>query len=239
MAEDPLGGIARRRLHIALVLDTSKSMTGTRIEALNASVRDILPDLRTASEKNPQADVLVRQLEFSSGARWRTDDWKPISAFGTGWHYEPLSADGITDFGAALDKLTEELAPARLGAYNYPPVIVLITDGQPTDDWRSALSRFNASPFGCKPGRTVRAAINIANNGDTDVLQQFTGNPETVVAAHNSTQLTTFLKWATVTLSKHASQGRSSTGSGESLAPSASAPPPPVAPPKDPSDDIF
>lgn len=90
-------------------------------------------------------------------------------------------------------------------------MIVLISDGQPTDDWQGALKRFNASPFGRKPSRTVRAAIGIGSDGDTEVLSSFTGNPETVLQADTSIQLLTFLKWATVKLSEHSSQGRSTT----------------------------
>jgi uncharacterized protein YegL len=235
--EDPLGGITRRKLHIAMLLDRSKSMTGVRIQALNESMRTVLPLLKEASERNPQADVYVRQLEFSSGARWRTE-WQPIKTFGDLWHYESLEPDGITDLGAALDLLTSELDPSRLGAFNYPPVVVLVTDGQPTDDWEAALKRFNESPFGKKRGRTVRAAVNVTD-GDTETLAAFTGDPEMVVKADTSHQLTTFLKWATVSLSKHSSMGRSTTEGNPGAGDGSPPPPPPPAPPANPDDDVF
>ena len=205
--EDPLGKVERRKLHVVLMLDRSRSMKDHRIESLNESVRTVLPLLKEASARNPQADVHVRQLEFSSGARWRTS-WVPISEFGASWKFDPLDVEGITDLGAALDLLTAELDPAKLGSFNFPPVVVLVTDGRPTDDWESALRRFNDSPFGKRQNRTVRAAINV-KDGDAEMLAKFTGNPEMVLEARNSAELTSFLKWATIELTKHASSAGS------------------------------
>jgi uncharacterized protein YegL len=240
-ADDPLGGIARRKLHVVLLLDTSKSMTGPRIESLNQAVRTVLWALAEAAKRNPHADVYVRQLEFSSGARWRSPEWLAMKEYGEGWDFKELSADGTTDFGAALDKLTEEFDPAKLGPFNFAPVLVLISDGLPTDDWQSALKRFNASPFG-RSGRTIRAAVNVAGEADAAVLNAFTGNRQTVVVANNSSHLVTFLTWATVTLTRHSSMGRSSaaSGPGPGMNAAATVPLPPPAPAASPGEpDVF
>lgn len=232
---DPLSGITRRKLHVVLMLDCSRSMVGPRIASLNQSLLTVLPALQDASSRNPHAEVFVRQLEFSTGARWR-GEWAAIDGYGKAWKYEPLSADGVTDLGAALDLVTTELDPEKLGAFNYPPVLVLVSDGQPTDDWESALRRFNEAPFGRKANRTVRAAINIDAEASELALTKFTGNPELVVNAHGAEQVATFLKWATVALSKHSSQARSVARN--QAEPEAVSPPPPPASP-DPADDVF
>ena len=238
-ANDPLSGIARRSLRVIVLLDRSRSMRGKRIESLNQSMLEVLPALKGASAKNANAEVLIRQLEFSSGARWR-DDWKPIEQYDDTWTYQPLTAEGITDLGAALDLVTSELHPDKIGSYNYPPVLILISDGQPTDDWESALKRFNSSPFGKVAGRTVRTAINIAGEGSEAVLASFTGNSEMVVDVHNAEQLTTRLKWATVALSKHASEGRSAPRDAGSTGPAPAVPPrPPEVKPASGDDGII
>ena len=241
LMDDPLGSVARRKLQIIFIVDTSGSMSiNGRVQALNQAAHTVLPELKDEANKNPQADVHFRVLEFASGARWMTADPKPMSQFGSGWHWTDLEASGVTDFGAGLDLLTEELQPEKLGPYNYPPVLVLLSDGAPTDDWESALNRFNQSPFGRKPGRTVRAALAVAD-ADKDVLARFTGNIETVVDVTNPTQMVSFLKWATVTLSKASSRSRAISLDKDDSGGAASAPAPVVAPPPpvDDDDDVF
>ena len=241
MQLDPLGAVARRKLQIIFLADTSGSMgVNGRIQALNQAAVTVLPELREESNNNPQADVHFQVLEFGTGARWMTADPKPMSEFGQSWEWTDLESGGVTDFGAALDLLTEALQPEILGPYNYPPVLVLLSDGAPTDDWESALARFNASPFGKRPGRTVRAALNVVD-GDKEVLARFTGNIETVVEVTNPTQMVAFLKWATVTLSKASSKSRAVSLDKDDDKSSSAAPPPIVVPPPavDDDDDVF
>lgn len=63
-----------------------------------------------------------------------------------------------------------------------PPVIVLLSDGQPTDDYKKSLDKLLHLPWGKK---AVRIAISIGQDADDDVLQQFTGNRELVLQANN------------------------------------------------------
>ena len=237
---DPLGSVARRKLQIIFLVDTSGSMTiNGRMQALNQAAHTVLPELKDEAEKNPQADVYFRVLEFATGARWMTADAKRMSEFGSSWHWSDLEAGGVTDFGAALDLLTEALQPESIGAYNYPPVLVLLSDGAPTDDWENALERFNQSSFGRKAGRTVRVALAVTD-ADKDVLSRFTGHMETVVDVTNPTQMVSFLKWATVTLSKASSRSRAVSPRQDELPTSTPSsmiivPPPAV----DDDDDVF
>jgi len=240
--EDPLGEVARRRLEIIFMADTSGSMSQNgRIEALNQAARTVLPELRDESNQNANADVHFRVLEFATSARWGSSGSLPISDYGSGWDWTDLEANGVTDFGAALELLNEALQPDLLGPYNYPPVLILCSDGAPTDDWETALSTFNASPFGEKPGRTVRVALAVTD-ADKDVLTRFTGNMETVVDVTNPTQMIHFLKWATVTMSKASSQSRAVSLDKDDAEAAPSAPPvvmPPPPPIPDDDDDVF
>ncbi len=53
-----------------------------------------------------------------------------------------------------------------------PPILVLVSDGQPTDNFNSALERLVRMRWGAK---TVRIAIAIGDDADIGVLQQFMG----------------------------------------------------------------
>jgi uncharacterized protein YegL len=84
-----------------------------------------------------------------------------------------------------------------------PPVLVLISDGQPTDDYLSGLKALLQQPWGQK---AVRIAISIGRDADLDVLQQFIGHPQLKpLRANNPEALVRQIKWASTAVLKAAS----------------------------------
>jgi uncharacterized protein YegL len=71
---------------------------------------------------------------------------------------------------------------------------VLISDGMPTDDYRSALHRLLQLPWG---RRSVRMAVAIGRDADQSTLREFIGDPRVPpVSAANPEQLVRGLRWA-------------------------------------------
>ena len=79
-----------------------------------------------------------------------------------------------------------------------PPVLVLLSDGQPTDDYKKSLDKLLHLPWGKK---AVRIAISIGQDADDDVLTAFTGNRELVLQANNPQALVKMIKWASTAAS--------------------------------------
>lgn len=77
-------------------------------------------------------------------------------------------------------------------------MIVLLTDGYPTDDWKRPLEKLLKMPWGKK---AVKVAIAIGKDAERSVLEAFTGNPEAVLDAGNPEVLTHFIKWASTVAS--------------------------------------
>jgi uncharacterized protein YegL len=204
-----------------------------KIQALNNAIHECIPSVREANKANPFADMMVRAIRFSTGAQWHIPSATRVDDF----VWKDLSAGGVTDLGAAIRLLSSELTPEKMGRRALPPVIVLLSDGVPTDEWESALEAFNQSGWG-RPGRTVRVGIAIGRDADKEVLGSFTGNTETVFEADNAQRLADLIKWASVTLSKYASSGASqiepSPGGGAAVA---VIPPPPLPVEADDDDD--
>jgi uncharacterized protein YegL len=236
---------AKKTLKIFVLADTSGSMSvGGRIESLNAAMEDVIPELRESQANNVFADMQMQVIDFSTGAQWANVDSQPVADF----TWAPRVASGVTDLGAGIELLIEALKPDKMGRRCMPPVVILLTDGAPTDDWEKALTKLNSSGWG-KRGRTTRIGIAIGQDADKETLTKFTGNMETVFEANNATQLTALIKWASVEVSKQASMGASTVGpdpdaapgdSGASAAPTpapAPLPPPPVATSDD--DDVW
>jgi uncharacterized protein YegL len=95
--------------------------------------------------------------------------------------------------GMALELVAGELNQFPSDTKRLPPVLVLLTDGQPTDDYKKGLDALLATPWGKK---AVRIAIAIGKDADLAVLEQFTGNKELVLEAKNPQLLIKFIKWA-------------------------------------------
>ncbi|MCU0550217.1 MAG: protein kinase [Leptolyngbya sp. Prado105] len=196
----PGGAIASRPLHFIWICDCSNSMSvDGKIQALNTAIEEVIPHMRIAAADNPNAKVLVRAVKFSTGASWCVAEATSIDLF----RWTDLEAEGITDLGAALHLVAEALQISRMSNRALPPVLVLISDGQPTDDYISGLKALLDQPWGKK---AIRVAISIGRDADQDVLQQFIGHPDLrPLRANNPEALIRQIRWASTAVMKAAS----------------------------------
>lgn len=194
----PGGELASRPLHFFWIVDCSGSMYGDKIATVNNAIQETIPMMQDAASENPNAQFYVRTLKFSSGATWVSSSPVPVNDF----VWEDLEADGVTDMGKAFELISAQLGIPPMSDRALPPVIVLLSDGQPTDDYKKGLDMLLKQPWGKK---AVRVAISIGQDADDDVLTEFTGNRELVLQANNASDLTKMIKWAS-TLASMTSQ---------------------------------
>lgn len=193
--ERPGGELASRPLHFFWMVDCSGSMfSDGKIGTVNNAIQECIPEMASAAENNPNAQLLVRALQFSTGASWITANPVPVEDYS----WEDMEANGVTDMGKAFELLAAQLGIPPMPSRALPPVIVLLSDGQPTDDYKSGLAKLKALPWFKK---AVRIAISIGRDADDDVLVEFTGNRELVLQANNPTALVKMIKWASTTAS--------------------------------------
>jgi len=185
----PGGEMSSRILDFFWIADCSGSMDGEKIQTLNYAIRQTIPDMRKEADDNPNASIMVRAVKFSDGAAWHVPTATPIDSF----NWTDLTAGGVTAMGMALELVAGELKQFPTDTKRLPPVLVLLTDGQPTDDFKSGLDALMATPWGKK---AVRIAIAIGKDVDLNVLEQFAGNKELVLEAKNPQLLVKFIKWA-------------------------------------------
>lgn len=170
-----------------------------KMQALNNALREMVPHLVEVAGQNPHAEVLVRVIAFSSGARWHLAEPTPVEDL----VWVDLEAVGYTDLGAALRLLVEELRVPPMPERALPPALVLVSDGLPTDDWRAGLGALMDEPWG---HRAVRMAVGIGRDADLEVLQRFIGPGELApVTANNPEQLVRLMRWASTHASRVAS----------------------------------
>ena len=110
---------------------------------------------------------------------------------------------GNTDMGTALEMVAQQLKTPPMSDRALPPVLVLLSDGQPTDDFEKGLRALMAQPWAKK---AVRITIAIGQDADEDVLQKFIAHPEfKPLKASNPESLLTYIKWASTAVLKAAS----------------------------------
>ena len=200
-----------RRLPIYLVLDTSGSMTGDPISAVQQGLNMLLSDLN--SEPSALETAYLSVITFSTTAQQVV----PLTAIGD-FKAPPLDASGTTAFGAALAKVEECLArdvikggSGRKG--DWRPLVFVMTDGQPTDTWEPAAARIKAA----KVGNVIACAAGGA--ADEQMLKKLTEN---VVKLNDlgPDALKQYFKWVSSTVT----EASRSAGTGKDLG----LPPPPT-----------
>ena len=191
MSERPGGTYANRPLHFIWLLDCSGSMKGSKIQTLNNAIRNVLPEMRAAAENNPEAQVVIRAIKFSNGAQWHIAQETPLKDF----KWKDVDADGETDMGKAFSLLAEELRHFPTESRLLAPVLVLISDGKPTDAWKGPLLDLLSVPWA---QHAQREAIAVGPDSEVDMepLQTFINNSERhPLRASNADELVKHLRW--------------------------------------------
>jgi uncharacterized protein YegL len=190
----PGGDLARRPLHFIWMIDCSSSMDGEKIQTLNFAMRETIPLLRSAAGENPEVAMLMRVISFSDGARWHIGEPTPIENF----HWHDLPVGGVTDVGAALRMVAEELKVPPMPERALRPVLVLLLDGSPTDDFDGGLRILNEQAWGKK---SVRIGIAVGAEADKDVLRRFMGMQDREpLEMNNPEQLLQHVRWVSTSV---------------------------------------
>ena len=171
-------------------------MKGKKMGELNTVMEELIPEIRRVGEADTEVKVAV--LTFSTEVRWMYSTPIAIEDF----EWARLRASGVTSMGAAFKELS--LRMSRNSFLNSPslsfaPVIFLMTDGYPSDDYKEGLKELQANSW-YKFG--LKAALGIGSEANDDILAEFTGSKDTVVHAYSGGQLAQMIKIIAVTSSQ-------------------------------------
>lgn len=195
---DEVVSVPRRTMTLFFLIDTSGSMEGNKIGAVNDAVVNVLPMLDEISQTNPDAEIKVAALEFSSATKWLYNEPKLASEF----VWQDVRAGGLTSLGAACAELSSKLSRSgymQAASGSFAPAIILLSDGGPTDDFQSGLAKLKANNWF---KAAIKVAIAIGDDADKDVLKDFTGSSEAVFTVHNIEALKQIIRVVAVTSSQ-------------------------------------
>lgn len=181
-----------RRLPVYLLLDTSGSMHGEPIEAVKNGVQILLSNLR----QDPYAleTAYLSVITFNETAKQVV----PLTELPS-FQAPVLNASGTTSLGGALSLLASsiEREVAKTTAEekgDWKPLVFIMTDGEPTDDWTKGLEALKKVRTG------VVVACAAGPGADTSVLKKIT---EVVVSLDTADDATikAFFKWVSASVS--------------------------------------
>lgn len=181
-----------RRLPVYLVLDVSGSMSGEPIEAVRNGMQMLVSTLRTDPYALETAYLSV--ITFDEHANQVVPLTELIS-----FQTPTINPGSTTSLGAAL-KVTKECIEREVqkataeAKGDWKPLVFIMTDGQPTDDWQRGLDEFRK----IKTGMVIACAA--GPGADTSVLKQITEVVVTLDTADSST-IGAFFKWVSASIS--------------------------------------
>lgn len=214
---DNVAPAPRKVMTLFYVVDTSGSMCGSKIGRVNSAMEEaITSDLPEISAANDDAEIKVAIMQFSSGCSWITPQSGPIAIGDVIWN--DLNAGGVTDLGAACKELDKKLSRneylnSQTGAY--APVILLFSDGGPTDNWEKELKQLKLNNWF---KHAIKIAIAIGDDADKTVLAEFTGTIESVITVNDKHTLKALIRKVSVRASEfqsHSKQSGDTTSSAE------------------------
>jgi uncharacterized protein YegL len=157
-----------RRLPVYILADCSGSMTGDPIEQVKTGIRTLHANLM--GDPSAVETAFLSVIAFDSEAR-------QVVPLVEVTQFEPpdLRASGTTALGGALQILGQclEIEVRKTTAEvkgDWKPLVFLLTDGAPTDDWQTHAERLKQN----KPSPANIIAVACGSNADVNVLKQIT-----------------------------------------------------------------
>lgn len=198
-----------RRLLTYLCIDTSGSMNGEPIVAVNAGLQALLSSLRS----NPYAldSVHLSITTFDSEIK-EILPMTPVADVSLSEIVCPKS--GATLIGAALEHICDQVrrdvkksSASEKG--DWKPILVILTDGKPTDSlaYSDVIPRLKASGF----AKIIACAA--GSKADPGQLKRLTDNVVSLDTM-DAASFSKFFEWVSATFSKD-SQSRGATSSPE------------------------
>lgn len=181
-------------LPIVLLLDTSGSMSGQKITSLNSAVRRMLGTF--TKEESLANEFLVSIITFGPAELALSPT--PASEV----HFQDLPITGMTPLGEAIDlakQLIEdrERTPSRA----YRPLVVLVSDGQPTDSWESKLDDFVTNGRSAKCDRMALGIEEGYTGPGRATLDRFVeGTEHQVFGAQDAGEIHNFFRFVTMSV---------------------------------------
>jgi len=202
--------ITKQKLNVMLLVDASTSMRGKRIDQVNAAIREIRDYLIDLGSESTNVDFYLSILTFSTNAYWKNNKREELVDT---FDFDDIKAGGWSNLHLAYQELNNALKKESQGGImpdfgGMAPIILLLTDGHPSENCKKQLEELKKKPWF---NVALRYGVSIELN---DVktkknLQEFVGNNGEVIDCFDSNKLKNYIKLIVLTASKVKSKSSS------------------------------
>ena len=196
--------IAKQRLNVIIVVDCSTSMRGERMAQVNNAIRDIKKYLAEMQSENTNVDFYITIITYSTDAFFLNGDrCKPVEQF----EFRDIKAGGWSNLHIAYNKLAEILKKESKGGImpdygGVAPIILLMTDGHPTNDNMSDELSVLKKLAWFKVALKYGIAIELNDKRTVKCLTDFVSGNGDVIECYDSRLLERIIKIIVLTASK-------------------------------------
>ena len=200
-------GIAKQKLHVMLIVDTSRSMQGERIGQVNTAIADIHKYLIDLQSENTNVDFYLSIMTFANKAEF-LDGYKGVNV--NDMTPLKLKATGYSNLHCAYEELAPVLHKESNGGMmpdfgGIAPIILLLTDGHPTKATEKQVEELKKLPW-FRAALRYGIAIELNDERTMRVLTEFTEDRDCVIECIDSSTLAKIIQVIVLTASKVKSQ---------------------------------
>lgn len=157
-------------MKLYLLIDTSGSMEGYKIQSVNDTMENVILNFQEAAHMSG-SDIYISVLTFSRKVEWMYDRPKHVLDFS----WSPLEAGGMTCLGKACLMLDEALTSTAED--NDKNVVILMSDGCPTDDFEEGIEALESNKVFLD---ATRYTIAIGADASIPTLTRFSSSTDAV-----------------------------------------------------------
>jgi len=183
-----------RRLPVFILIDSSTSMKGEAIDAVNSGIQILLKNLR--SDPFALETVYLSILSFNTDAHI-------VRPFGDILNHDAvfIEAKGQSNFGLGLSLLIDEMnqnivKTTKDQKGDWRPLVFFMTDGRPSGAWKKKLKEFHSLNSGkwviCACG--IKSNLNLIDSMGGDVI---------ILNNKNDQSIHGFFKWVSNSISSY------------------------------------
>lgn len=153
-------------MYLYFLIDTSGSMDGVKIQSVDDTMKNVISELKSHSDK---FDMYINVLSFARKSKWMFK--RPVNIQEFSWNI--LNASGMTSLGNACKELAGNI---NKHVIQEEVSIILLSDGLPTDDFDEGLEKLDY----CLSNKNARRYAIALEGADIITLNKFTGNADNV-----------------------------------------------------------
>ena len=200
-------GIAKQKLNVMLIVDTSRSMQGERIKQVNKAIFDIHKYLIDLQDENSNVDFYMSIMTFAETAAF-LEGYKSVNV--KDMIPPKLKVRGPSNLHCAYEALVPALQKESAGGMmpdfgGVAPIILLLTDGHASRSVKDQIEKLK-SLLWFRASLRYGIAIELNDERTMGVLTDFTDDRTCVIECMEASTLSKLIRVIVVTASKVKSQ---------------------------------